>query len=335
MLIGMNKEKPKKDYPGDLVFLLNFSSTICTVCLILFFFSFSHRILEFPEIMTKIFRYYILVQVVSIFYLFLIMVKFGVIDFLKVVSKRFKFHFFIPNILDYIQKIFKIKSGCTCTYKYDNKEKILQSFYILFTVLIIVILIDCVFGYRFSNWAFAREAIKQNGNGMLSGLKNPLGGFLEKTGIPSLSVMVQWNILLFAIYTLRRNKIHDMIKGVFFRINDAKIFMSIYYFSFFYVLIARIVMQEHLLVDILVSICLGTITYFLVVFLLAIIFKRNIPRVLLLRFTILGIACFSIFILVSRKPLIWTILFFIFICVILPILNYFCREDWGDKAWVI
>ena len=330
----MNKEK-SENYPGDLVFLLNFSSIICTVCLILFFFSFSHRILEFPDIMIKIFRYYIIIQVVSIVYLILIMVRFGVIDFFKVASKRFKFLFLIPNILDYIQKILKIKSGCTCTCKYDNKDKILRSFYILFTVLIIVILIDCFFGYRFSNWAFAREAIKQSGNGALSQIKNHIGGSLENTGIPSLSLMVQWNILLFAIYTLRRNKIHDMIKGVFFRISEVKIFIFIYYFSFFYVLIARIVMEEHLLVDILVSICLGTITYFLAVFLLAIIYKRNIPRVLLLRFTILGVACFSIFLLVSRRPLIWAILFLIFICIILPILNYFCREDWGDKAWVI
>ena len=332
MLIGMNKEKPK-NFEGDLVFLLNFSSTICTVCLILFFFPFSHKILEFPDIMIEIFKYYIIIQVLSIIYLFLIMVKFGVIDFLKVASKRFKFLSFITNILDYIQKIFKIKSGCTC--KDDNKDEILQSFYILFTVLIIVILMGSVLGYRFGNWAFAREAIMQNGNGVLSSeLKNPMGGFLENTGIPSLSLMIQWYVLLFATYVLRRNKIHDMIEGAFFRKNDINKFKLFYYFSFFYVLIARIVMQEHLLVDILVSICLGTITYFLVVFLLAIIYKRNIPRVLLLRFTVLCIACFSIFLLISRKPLIWASIFLIFVCVIFPLLNYFCREGWGDKSWV-
>jgi len=261
------------------------------------------------------------------------MVKFGVIDFLKVASKRFKFLFFIPNILDYIQTILKIKSGCAYTCKDDNKDEILQSFYILFTVLIIVILIGIFFGYKFSNWAFAREAIKQNGNGILS--KNPFGGFLENTGIPSLSLAIQWSVLLFATYIIRRNKIHDKNKGAFFGKNDIKKFKIIYYFSFFYVLIARIVMEEHLLVDILVSICLGTITYFLVVFLFAIIYKRNIPRVLLLRFTVLCIACFSVFLLISRKPFIWASILLIFVCVIFPLLNYFCREDWGDKSWVI
>lgn len=335
MVIEMNKEKPKKDYPGDLVFLLNFSSIICTICLILFFFSFSHRILEFPNIMIKIFKYYTILQIFSILYLILIMVRFGLMDFFKMASKRFKFLFFIPKILDYIQTILLRKS--VYIRKYDNEDKTLKAIYILFTILITVISINYFIGYKFGDWAFAREVIKQNENGIgLQIIKKFMwDSSLDNTGIPSLSLMAQWNILLFAIYTLRRNKIHDMIKGAFFRKNDVKIFMFFYYFSFFYVLIARIVMEEHLLVDLLVSICLGTITYFLGVFMLAIIYKRNIPRVLLLRFTVLCIACFSIFLLVSRKPLIWAIIFLIFICIIFPLLNYFCREDWGDKAWVI
>jgi len=310
----------KINHSKDLAKLLDFSILVSSITLMLIFFPIAHISIEFfPDSFVDIFSYVYFIQIISFFVLACILVRFGLIEFIKIKLPIF----------------FK---------KNEDKKKIMDSFkkkhiiliFFLFFVISLVILCEILYGNNFGEWAFARERVERSFTDAnpINYLKTIIEGDLKNNSTPSGFVLRQWIILLFSLYILNRNRIKKGITGEYFSKLSTKLFKLFFYISFALVSLGRLILRQHTLVDIIVAISLGTIIYFFVVFVIARIFKKNIGRSLLNRFTIFCIYSFSIFIIISKNPITFLYIGVLFIFIVIPLLYLISKDDWGKEAWV-
>lgn len=307
----MSKIIHSKDING----LLDFSILISSIGLMLIFIPVSHNGLRFSSTSFKyFFSWFYLIQGLSFLLLFFIWYKFGLIEFFKLkVQSSFK------------KKTKEAKKNMSL---FEKKNVIL--IFCLFFVISLLITFDIFYGNNFGEWAFKRNNVETFSEDpkLIENWKDKIEGNLENNSTPSGFVFRQWLILLFSLYILRRNKTHEKIKEEYFNKLTSIIFKCIFMLSFVYVSLARLILEQHTLVDIFVAISLGTIIYFLAVFIIAIIFKKNIEKSLLSRFTIFCICSFLVFLIISKNPITFLYMGSIFNFIIIPLLYKFSRDDW-------
>lgn len=311
----------KINYPKDINDLLDFSVLISSIGLIFIFFPISHKGLRFSSTLFKlIFSGYHYIQGLSFLLLFFMLYRYGLIDFFKLK----------------LPIIFKKKSKESKRIMSSFKKKHAILIFWLFFAISLLIACEVLYGNNFGEWAFARANIETSNKDpkIIEIWKDKIEGNLEKNSTPSGFVLRQWLILLFSLYILGRNKIHEEIKIECFGKGTYILFKGFFMLSFVYILLARLILEQHTLVDIVVAISLGTIIYFLTVFITAIIFKKNIGKSLLNRFTIFCIYSFLMFLIISKNPITFLYMGSFFIFIIIPALYKFSRDDWGTDAWV-
>lgn len=311
----------KINYPKNINDLLDFSILISSIGLMFIFLPISHKGLRFLSASLKIFfSGYHYFQGLSFLLLLYILIRFGLIEFIKI------------KLLTILKK--KPKKTKHIMDSFKKKQVVLV--FCLFIIISSVIGCDFLRGNYFAKWAFARENIETPTKDpeIIETLKDIFENNLENNSTPSGFVLRQWLILLFSLYILGRKKIHEEIKVKYFGKGTYVLFKGFFIFSFVYILLARLILEQHTLVDIVVAISLGTIIYFLVVFIIAIIFKKNIGKSLLNRFTIFCAYSFLMFLIISKNPIIFLYMGSIFIFVIIPALYIFSRDDWGTDAWI-
>jgi len=305
----------------DINELLDFSILVSSIGLMLIFFPISHKgIIFFPTSFKFIFWGFPFIQGLSFFLLLFMLCKFGFIDFIKL-----KFHSFFNK---------ETKKEKRNMSLFKKKHVILL--FCLFFVISSLIACEILYGNNFGEWAFARTNIKTSTKlpNIIESWKDKVAGNLKNNSTPSGFVLRQWLILLFSLNILKRNKIHDGSKGKYFSNRVSITFKLIFMFSFVYVLLSRLFLEQHTLVDIVVAISLGTIIYFLVVFIIAIIVKKNIEKTLLNRFSIFCIYSLLIFLIISKNPITFFYMGPIIIFAIIPLLYIFSRDDWGTDSWI-
>lgn len=313
----MNKINYSKDIDG----LLDFSVIVSSIGLMLIFIPISHNGLRFSSTSFKyFFSWFHFIQGLSFLLLFFMWYKFGLTEFFKLK----------------VQSSFKKKTKETKKIMGLLEKKNVILIFWLFFVISILIACESRYGNNFGEWAFARTNIETSTKDpkIIETLKGKVERNLENNSTPSGFVLRQWIILLFSLYLLRRNKIHEEIKGEYFSKRTSIVFKCFFILSFIYILLARLILEQHTLVDVVVAISLGTIIYFLAVFIIAIIVKKNIEKSLLNRFTIFCIYSFLIFLIISKNPITFSYMGPIIIFIIIPLLYKFSKDDWETDSWI-
>ncbi|GAJ01998.1 unnamed protein product, partial [marine sediment metagenome] len=189
----------KINYPKSINDLLDFSVSISSIGLMFVFLPISHRSLRFLSTSLKLFFFgYHYIQGLSFLLLFFMLIRFGLIEFLKI------------KLLTILKR--KPKKAIQIMDSFKKKQVVLV--FCLF--IVISTLIGCEFfrGNNFGEWAFARENIETSTKdpGIIETLKVMVENSLENNSTPSGFVLRQWLILLFSLYILGREKLHEEIK---------------------------------------------------------------------------------------------------------------------------
>lgn len=315
----------KINHSKDLSDLLDFSILVSSIGLMLIFFPIAHIGIEFfPDSFIDFFSYSYIIQIYSFGLLIFILIRFELIEFIKLELPIF----------------FKKK---------EDKKQIINSFkkkhivlmFCLFFVISSVIFCESIYGNIFAEWAFAREKVETSfkDSNLIENFIKINEVDLKNNSTPSGFALRQWMILLFSLYILNRNQIYkgikyEGIKREYFRKSSTHALKLFFYSVFVYVLLGRLALRQNTLVDIAVAISLGTIIYFFLVFVIARIFEKNIEKSLLDRFTIFCIYSFSVFTIISKNPIAFICIGVPFIFVAIPLLYQISKDDWGKEAWV-